>query len=97
MQTLDVISVNLWQILISLANLFLLFLIVKRFLFGPIKKVLEQRQKELDDRYAAAESAEHAACESRDAFEKKLSTAEQEAEAILREATENARDRKSVV
>lgn len=91
MQTLDVISVNLWQILISLANLFLLFLIVKRFLFGPIKKVLEQRQKELDDRYAAAESAEYAAYESRDAFEKKLSTAEQEAEAILREATENAR------
>lgn len=91
MQTLDVISVNLWQILISLANLFLLFLIVKRFLFGPIKKVLEQRQKELDDRYAAAESAERTACESRDAFEKKLSTAEQEAEAILREATENAR------
>ena len=45
MQTLDVISVNLWQILISLINLFLLFLILKKFLFKPVKKVLDQRQR----------------------------------------------------
>ena len=33
MQTLDIISVNLWQMLASLANLVLLFLIVKKFLY----------------------------------------------------------------
>ena len=54
MQSLEVISVNLWQILISLVNLFLLFLILKRFLYKPVKSVLEQRQKELDDQYEAA-------------------------------------------
>ena len=32
MPTLDVVSVNLWQILISLANLIIIFLIVKKFL-----------------------------------------------------------------
>ena len=93
MQTLDVISVNLWQILISLANLYLLFLVVKRFLFKPVKKVLEQRQSELDDRYAAAENAEKEANKNKEAWEEKLSRADSEAAAILQSATDNARSR----
>ena len=44
MQTLDVISVNIWQILISLANLTILFLLFKKFLFKPVKKVMEKRE-----------------------------------------------------
>ena len=55
MQTLDVISVNIWQILISLLNLYILYLIVKRFLFKPVKAVLEERRRELDSQYDAAE------------------------------------------
>ena len=42
MQSLEVISVNIWHILISLCNLLILFLIVKRFLFKPVKKALEK-------------------------------------------------------
>ena len=91
MQTLDVISVNLWQILISLINLFLLFLILKKFLFKPVKKVLDQRQKELDDQYAAAASAELKANENREAWENKLSGADAQADAILQSATDSAR------
>ena len=93
MQTLDIISVNLWQILISLANLFLLFLIIKKFLFKPIKNVIEQRQKEIDDQYAAAESAEQEANENRKTWEDKLSKADEQADAILQNATENAKNR----
>ena len=93
MQTLDIISVNLWQILISLANLFLLFLIIKKFLFKPIKNVMEQRQKEIDDQYAAAESAEQEANENRKTWEDKLSKADEQADAILQNATENAKNR----
>ena len=93
MQTLDVISVNLWQILISLLNLVLLFLIAKRFLFEPVKNVLNQRQKEIDEQYAAAESAEQQAKENRANWENKLSQAEEEADAILQSATDNAKYR----
>lgn len=93
MQTLDVISVNLWQMLISLINLFLLFLIIKYFLFHPVKRVLEQRQTELDDMYAVAHSMEQRANEDREMWEGKLSQADDEAEEILRSATENAKQR----
>ena len=93
MQTLDVISVNLWQILISLANLFILFLGVKKFLFKPIKAVLDKRQSEIDERYASAEIAENEANLSRKEWEEKLSGAQMEADTILNNATENARYR----
>ena len=47
MQSLDVISINIWHILISLCNLILLFLVVKKFLFKPVKNLLASRQAEL--------------------------------------------------
>ena len=54
MQSLDVISVNLWQILISLCNLVIIFLVVKHFLYQPVRKMLKKRQETLDGEYAAA-------------------------------------------
>ena len=48
MQTLDVISVNLWQILASLLNLVLLFLIVKHFFYKPVRKMLDERRATID-------------------------------------------------
>ena len=93
MQTLDIISVNLWLILISLLNLVILFLIVKKFLFKPVKRVLEQRQQEIDDRYAQADEANAQAQSSRQEWEEKLAGADAQADAILKSATENANRR----
>ena len=72
MLTLDVISVNIWQILISLLNLYILFLIVKLFLFKPVKAVLAERQRELDTQYAAADVAVRDALANRRAWETKM-------------------------
>ena len=44
MPTLDVISVNIWSILISLCNLLILFFIIKKFLYKPVRKMLAERQ-----------------------------------------------------
>ena len=93
MQTLDVISDNLWQILISLVNLVVLFLIVKKFLFKPVRKVLAERQAEIDGRYNAAAEAESSANESRALWQEKLSGANAEADAIINKATEQAKFR----
>jgi len=43
MPTLDVISVNIWSILISLCNLLILFFIIKKFLYKPVRKMLAER------------------------------------------------------
>ena len=93
MQSLAVISVNFWQIIISLANLLILFLIVKKFLFKPVMAVLNQRESEIEGRYDAAGKAAKEADESKKEWEDRLKGAKDEADAILASATENARYR----
>ena len=93
MQTLDVISVNIWQILISLLNLYILYLIVKRFLFKPVKAVLEERRRELDSQYDAAEEERRIALASRREWEAKMQAADAEANAVLQSAAERAKHR----
>ena len=92
-QSLDVISVNFWQIVISLLNLLLLFWIVKKFLFGPVKVMLDKRQQEIDDKYDLAEKAKNDAQESKETWEQKLNDAKDEADSILKTATVNASKR----
>ena len=91
MQTLEIISVNLWQILISLANLLLIYLILKKFLFKPIKKVMDQRQAMVDEQFAAAAAAEEKANQDKADWEARLATADAEADARIQAADETAR------
>lgn len=90
MQNLDVISINFWQIMISLCNLFLLFLILKRFLYRPVKKVLAERQSMLKDTYDAAARANQDAEQNKQVWEQKMETAQAEADRILKKAAETA-------
>lgn len=93
MQTLDVISVNIWQIIISLLNLLILFMLVKKFLYKPVSRVLQERQDEIDESYKEAETAKEEALENKTAWEDKLKGAKAEAEYILKNAKENASQR----
>lgn len=93
MQSLEIISVNIWQIIISLCNLLILFLILKRFLYKPVNKVLRERREEIADSYAAADAAEKHALESKEEWEKRLHNAEAEANEIMKNASAAA-DRK---
>ena len=93
MQTLDVISVNLWQIVISLANLVIIFLIVKKFLFKPVENVLAKRQGEINKQYENAANAEKEANNSKEAWELKMKSAKDEAEEIIKDAESVAENR----
>lgn len=93
MQSLDIISVNLWQILISLVNLLLLFLAFKKFLYKPVKSILAKRQAEIEKDYAAAKEAQADADENRRIWEEKMASAAAEADEIIRTATEKAKRR----
>ena len=90
LQSLEVISVNLWQILISLANLVILFLILKKFLFKPVKKVLAERRAHMESQYSAAEEAKADALAKRDEWEEKMHSAKSEADAIVQAAASKA-------
>ena len=93
MQFLDVISVNIWQILISLVNLLILTLILKRFLFKPVKKVMDSRRAAIDEDYAQAKAAREEAEENRLNYEAAMSAARQTGDQIIAEASRTAEHR----
>lgn len=97
MQTLDVISVNLWQILISLANLAILFFIVKKFLYKPVKNMLEKRRGAIDKEYGDAEEAKAEALKDKELYAEKLSGAKGEADAIISSAVSLAKAREDEI
>lgn len=97
MQYLDVISINIWNILASLANLVILFLLVKRFLFKPVLRMIDARQAMIDGKISDAEQALATAEESRAAWEERLSSAKEEADGIIKEATERAKLRADAI
>ena len=90
MQSLDVISVNIWQILISLCNLVILFLILKKFLFKPVQKVTQTRRAELDDIYSEAKAAQTRADMNEKEWSEKLAAVKAESDTIIKNANERA-------
>ena len=97
MQTLDVISINLWQIIASLLNLVILFLIVKKFLYKPVKKMLESRQNTIDSDYKKAEEAKQQALQDKKTYEEKLSEAKAEADSVIQSAVDMAHSRENEI
>ena len=93
MQSLDIISVNLWHILISLGNLALIFYFAKKFLFGPVQNLFAKRRAELDAQYQAAAEAEEQAKAKEAEWTATMAGAKEEAHAIMQQATEQAKRR----
>ncbi|MBR6006853.1 MAG: F0F1 ATP synthase subunit B [Clostridia bacterium] len=97
MQPLEVISVNIWQILISLANLLILFLILKHFLYKPVRKTVAERENAVQEVYRRADNALEQANRDRTEYEEKLAGADAECDEMIRIAQQNARQRSSTI
>ena len=97
MQSLSIISVNIWQILISLANLAILTLILKKFLFKPVRKVLDGRREAIDESYARAEKAQAEAEENRKNYAAAMAAAKQTADQMISQAARDAERRGSEI
>ncbi len=80
------IGVNFWTALFTLLNFIALFLVAKRFLIGPVLKIVAQRQQEIDDMYAQAEQAQAQADALQAQYREKLDAAEDKAAELVREA-----------
>lgn len=94
MQNLDVISINIWQILISLCNLLIIFLLFEKFLYARVRKFVDKRKANVDAQYERAQEAEDSALADKKAYEDKLGTVKAETDEMIRDATVRA-DRRS--
>lgn len=84
------IGFNPWTALFTLLNMVITFLILKKYLFKPVNKMIDDRQKEIDDLYADAEQSRKAAAEEKADYEKRLSEAEQISSEMIASAAQEA-------
>lgn len=90
MGNLEIISLDVWHIIATIANLLILTLIIKKFLFKPVQKILAERQSQVDDIYKTAEESREQAESDKRLYAEKLDGAREEAESIVKAATQRA-------
>ena len=81
------VGVNPWTMLFAWLNLLILYLFLKKLAFKPLKKMIDSRQE------ASKVDAENMKAE----YEKKLSAANEESEAILKNAQRSAQLREEEI
>lgn len=84
------VGVNFWTMIFAWVNLLILYILFKKFLFVPIKNMIDQRQKEIDDMYSGAEESLKSADQLKGEYEDKINHANEESEQILKNAVRRA-------
>ena len=82
----EFIGVNFWTALFVLLNTLTIYFVAKRFLFGPVMKIIKDRQDEIDGMYKAADQAKTDAAALREEYAQKLSAAQATSEQMVKEA-----------
>lgn len=80
-----------WNMLWTLINLILFFVLMRVFLFKPIKKTLDKRKELIAKQFKDAEDAEQAAQEKLAQYEEKLTSVEDEKKQIILDAKDSAK------
>lgn len=94
---LSFVTIDVWTIIMTWGNLLILFLLMKKFLFGPVKKVMDQRQEEIEKSISDAENAKSDALNMKEEYTKKLSDAKKEADEIIKNAVKSAQLREEEI
>ncbi len=93
----ELLGVNPWTALFTLANTVALFLVLKKFLFKPVLKVIQDRQQEIDEQYSKAGQAKEQAAALRAEYEDKLSAAADTADRLVKEAVARGQSREEEI
>lgn len=91
------VGVNPWTALFVLLNTLTIFFVGKKYLFGPVMKIITERQQEIDDLYTEAGNARDEATQLRSAYEEKLSVAAQTSEQLVKEAVARGHNREEEI
>ena len=91
------VGVNFWTALFVLLNTLIIFFVAKKFLFGPVMKIITDRQQEIDDMYTQADTARETAVKLQSEYEDKLSQAAATSERLVKEATVRAQGREEEI
>lgn len=83
------------DLFIQLAATFILFLVMRHFLYAPVKKLLDERNRYIEEGVKKAEEAEKTIQQSQDIYNQKLLEAKQESSEIISQARAYGEDLKT--
>lgn len=90
-------GVNFFTCIATLLNLLIVYAIMRKFLFKPVKTMIDERQQEIDDLYADANQSKEDAAALKTQYETRLSEANAESEQILKDAYRKAQLREEAI
>ena len=93
----EFLNINFFTALFTLANTLALFFVLKKFLFKPVMKMIDDRQKEIDDLYADAGKAKAEAQSMEAEYRLKLESAVQTGEQLVKEAVARGQKREEEI
>ncbi|MBR2890211.1 MAG: F0F1 ATP synthase subunit B [Oscillospiraceae bacterium] len=91
------IGVDFWTALFVLLNTLALFFVAKKFLFVPVKDLIDSRQREVDEMYATAGKAKEDALAMQAEYRQKLSAAQATSERLVKEAVARGQNREEEI
>lgn len=91
------LGVNPWTALFIFLNTLTIYFVAKRYLFGPVMKIIADRQKEIDTLYDRAGAAQRSARALENEYKEKLSSAAKTSEHLIKEATQRAHAREEEI
>ena len=80
-----------WNIIWTFVNIIVLFLLLRIFLFKPVMRILDKRADEIKKTIDDANAAKREASELKAKYSEELKAAGTRADAIIKEATDNAK------
>ncbi len=91
------IGIDFWTAFFILLNTLAIYLVAKKYLIGPVRVIIETRQKEIDDMYENAQTAEDEAKAMKDEYLKKLNDAQATSDKIVKEAVARGQKREEEI
>lgn len=91
------IGVNFWTALFVLLNTLLIFFVAKKFLFVPVKNMIDSRQNEIDAMYDEAGAAKEQAVALEAEYRQKLSVAQETSDRLVKEAVARGQSREEEI
>ena len=74
------VGVNFWTMIFAWCNLLVLYFVLRKLLFKPVKNMIDSRQQEIDGMYSDAEKSREDADAMKADYEEKISHAQEESE-----------------
>lgn len=93
----ELLGVNPWTAAFTLANTITVFIVLSKYLFKPVLKIIADRQQEIDDMYAQAGQDKEQAAQLRTEYEDKLAAAQQTSERMVKEAVARGQSREEEI